>query len=141
MRYLVAILIAACGPVDLQHATLPYAVEAATEQQRPLIVELSAQWCKPCHIFAEHVLTDPRVKEALKDVLFVSYDIDTANGRDAMRRCRVHGVPAVLGIDHDGNIRLEKLGTEPTADEFLVFMRQAHEVLATHADASAGSVK
>jgi len=129
------------GTTDLSHATLTYAVDAATDANRPLIVELSATWCKPCQIFATQVLTDPRVKEALRDVVFVSYDIDTAAGRDAMRRCHARGVPAVLGIDHDGIIRLEKFGTEPTADEFLVFMRQAHAVLGTHADGAAIKTK
>src|SRR5262245_43524613 len=128
----VAVLVAAgCGgPPDVAHATLPYAIEAANDAHRPLIVELSARWCKPCQLFATKVLTDPRVIEALKDVMFVTYDIDTPRGHDAMRRLHEHGVPAVLGIDHDGFVRLRKIGTEPTADEFLVFMRQAHQVLA-----------
>ena len=129
---LVGVLATGCAPPDLAHSTLPYAVEAANEADRPLIVELSAQWCKPCHVFAEKVLTDPRVKEALEDVVFVTYDIDTPRGQDAMRRCRERGVPSVLGIDHDGTVRLRKVGTEPTADEFLVFMRQAHAVLGRH---------
>jgi thiol:disulfide interchange protein len=135
LRWCLFAALGGCGTTDLAHATLPYAIDAASEAHRPLIIELSATWCKPCHVFATQVLTDPRVKEALRDVLFVSYDIDTPNGRDAMQRCRVRGVPAVLGIDHEGVVRLEKLGTEPTADEFLVFMRQAHAVLGTPAQA------
>ena len=104
---------------------LPYAIEAANTSHRPLVVELGATWCKPCHIFAEHVLTDPRVQAALADFTFVQYDIDTPAGSDAIHRCRVSGVPTVVGIDHDGIVRLLKTGTEPTADEFLVFLRQA----------------
>lgn len=117
------------GSSDLSRQLLPYAIDAATDAHKPLIIELSATWCGPCRLFASQVLTDPRVQAALADVMFVRYDIDTPAGRDAMHRCRVRGVPAVLGIDHDGNIRVEKLGTEPTADEFLVFMKQAHQVL------------
>ncbi|MFT3699123.1 MAG: thioredoxin family protein [Kofleriaceae bacterium] len=123
------VLVAACGTTDLQHATLPYAVQTAAEQDKPLIVELWATWCKPCKVFETHVLTDPRVQAALADVVFVRYDIDTPNGHDAMRRTREHGVPTVLGIDHEGTVRLRKVGTEPTADEFLNFMRQAHDKL------------
>ncbi len=126
------VTLGACGAQDLAHKTLPYAIQAANDQNRPLIVELSAEWCKPCKVFATKVLTDPRVQDALKDVVFVTFDIDTPRGHDAMLRCREHGVPAVLGIDHDGRVRLRKLGTEPTADEFLVFMRQAHAVLGAH---------
>jgi thiol:disulfide interchange protein len=131
LRWLtLCIFISSCAAPDLGHATLPFAIEAASSADRPLVVELSATWCKPCQVFASQVLTDPRLEVALRDVLFVRYDVDTPPGRDAMARCRVRGIPAVLGIDHDGFVRLEKLGTEPTADEFLVFLRQVHQVLA-----------
>jgi len=124
-----AVASAGCGTTDVNKALLPYVIEAAAEQRRPLIIELWATWCEPCKVFEERVLTDPRVQEALRGVLFVRFDIDTARGRDAMRRTRMRGVPAVLGIDHQGFIRVAKVGTEPTADEFLVFMKQAHQVL------------
>lgn len=126
----IALMLAgACATPDASKALLPYAIEAAADQHKPLIIELYATWCKPCRVFEEHVLTDPRVQDALRGVLFVRYDIDTGRGRDAMMRTRMRGVPAVVGIDHEGYIRLVKVGTEPTADEFLVFMKQAHQVL------------
>jgi thiol:disulfide interchange protein len=134
MRGWVLLVLAGCAPVDLERATLPYAIQAAADANKPLIVELGASWCKPCRIFEQRVLTDPRVREAMRDVIFVRYDIDTPRGKDAARRTRSRGVPTVLGIDHRGYIRVKKVGTEPTADEFLVFMRQAREVLATQAD-------
>lgn len=111
--------------------TLPFDLWAANNQGRPLIVELSATWCKPCQMFQTMVLSDPRVKEALRDVVFVTYDIDTPAGRDAMERSGIRSVPAVLGIDRDGVVRVAKIGTEPTPDEFLVFMQRAHTILSS----------
>jgi thiol:disulfide interchange protein len=134
MRGLALIVLVGCAPVDLDRALLPYAIEAARDQKKPLIIELGASWCKPCRIFEQRVLTDPRVQEAMRDVIFVRYDIDTPRGKDAQRRTRSRGVPTVLGIDHRGFIRVKKVGTEPTADEFLVFMKQAHAVLGTPAN-------
>ncbi len=110
--------------------TLPFDVWTANNQGRPLIVELSASWCKPCQMFETLVLKDPRVKQALSDVLFVSYDIDSPAGREAMERSGIHSVPAVLGIDRDGVVRVAKIGTEATPDEFLAFMEKAHAMLA-----------
>lgn len=130
----------ACGPIpssELSRKALPIAIGAASDQNRPLIVELSAEWCKPCQIFARQVLSDPRVQEALRDVVFVRYDIDTPAGRDAMYRCHARGVPAVLGIDHGGFIQMRTLGAEPTADEFLAFLRQVRAVLGAPAAAAA----
>ena len=127
MRWLVAAALAAgCGAPDGHHALLPYAIDAAAKAHQPLVVEFNAVWCKPCEIFATQVLTDPRVVAALKDVYFVQYDIDTNAGRDAMLRCRVRGVPTVVGIDTKGFVLLKKTGTEPTADQFLEFLREAH---------------
>lgn len=133
MRSIVALVVVAgcAAPSDLSRVTLPYAIEAAAAQHRPLVIELGATWCKACQVFETKVLPDPRVQAALRDVVFVRYDVDTPSGKDAMLRCRTRGVPAVLGIDHDGRVRLEKIGTEPTADEFVRFMKQAHDVLAT----------
>ena len=80
-------------------------------------------------VFAEQVLTDPRVRDALREVTFVQYDIDTSAGADAARRCHVDGVPAVVGVDRVGNTPLRKAGIEPTADEFLAFLREAETTL------------
>jgi thiol:disulfide interchange protein DsbD len=119
----------ACAAEHPQHPWLGIAIDEAKDADKPLVVEFYAEWCKPCHLFADSVLPDPRVQVALRDVMFLRYDIDTTTGRDAMRRCRVRGVPTVVGIDHAGFVRVKKTGTEPTADEFLVFLRQARTAL------------
>jgi thiol:disulfide interchange protein len=118
------------GPAGGGSPSLADAIAAATRAHQPLVVEFGATWCKPCHVFAEQVLTDPRVRDALREVTFVQYDIDTSAGADAARRCHVDGVPAVVGVDHVGNAPLRKAGIEPTADEFLAFLREAEAMLA-----------
>jgi thioredoxin:protein disulfide reductase len=100
-------------------------IDAANRAGQPLVVEFGATWCKPCHAFADHVLTDPRVQAELRGVAFVQYDIDTPAGADAMRRCQIAGVPAVVGVEHDGSVRPMKAGVEPTVDEFVAFLRDA----------------
>jgi thiol:disulfide interchange protein len=124
--WLVAVVLAGCGSPDGHHALLPYAIDASAKAHQPLVVEFNAVWCKPCELFAKTVLTDPRVVAALADVYFVQYDIDTNAGRDAQRRCHVDRVPTVVGIDAQGYVQLKKTGTEPTADQFLEFLREAH---------------
>jgi thiol-disulfide isomerase/thioredoxin len=128
----IALAFSCAAPTGKGPLLLGYTIEKANEQHLPLVVEFNATWCKPCRVFAEQVLTDPRVTEALRDVMFVQYDIDTPAGADASHRCKVHTVPVVVGIDHDGFVRLIKRGTEPTADEFLEFLRQAKTRLGTH---------
>jgi thioredoxin:protein disulfide reductase len=104
-------------------------IAAAAKQKKPLIVEFYARWCKPCRHFEEQILTDPRVQAALANVVFVRYDIEAPAGKDAYARCQGQGIPLVVGIDGQGNIRLAKTGTESTPDEFLQFLGEAQVVL------------
>ncbi len=103
--------------------TLTVAIDTANRTQRPLVAEFGATWCKPCHVFAEQVLTDPRVVAALGGVTFVQYDIETPVGADAMRRCEITGVPAIVSLDRAGSVRARKAGAALTSDEFLAFLR------------------
>ena len=104
---------------------LSAAIDAANRTHHPLVVEFGAAWCKPCHVFADHVLTDARVQAALRDITFVQYDIDTSIGADAAHRCNVAGVPAIVGVDPGGKVTSSKTGSAPTVDEFLAFLHAA----------------
>jgi thiol:disulfide interchange protein DsbD len=127
MRIALAVLALAAGCGGPMY--LADHLAAAREEHRPLVVEFYAQWCKPCHVFEERVLPDPRVQQALANVRFVRYDIDTPVGQDAARRCQVTAVPTVVGVDHQGYVRLVKRGTEPTPERFLDFLAEASRVL------------
>ncbi|MEO7731387.1 MAG: thioredoxin family protein [Kofleriaceae bacterium] len=97
----------------------------ANRAHHPLIAEFGATWCAPCHVFANTVLPDARVQAALRDVAFVQYDVDTAAGAEAARRCNVAGVPAIVLVAPDGTVRRMTAGEEPTTDQFLAFVAEA----------------
>ncbi|CAN5374494.1 hypothetical protein BH11MYX1_BH11MYX1_02300 [soil metagenome] len=105
--------------------TLPDRLAAANAARQPLVVEFGATWCRPCHDFADHVLTDARVQAALRDIVFVQYDIETSSGADAAKRCNITGVPAVVEVAPDGSPRPLKMGSEPTVEEFVTFLQRA----------------
>ena len=105
--------------------TLPDRLAAANAARQPLVIEFGATWCGPCHDFADHVLTDARVRAALRDIVFVQYDIETASGADAAKRCNVTGVPAVIEVAPDGSPRPLAMGSEPTVEELVTFLQRA----------------
>jgi thiol:disulfide interchange protein DsbD len=131
MRHaLFALFLTACS-LNNGPPRLGYAVEAAAEHKKPLVVEFYATWCGPCKHFESTILPDARVQAALAGVEFVRYDVDTDVGKEAFERCHASAMPTFVGIDRTGVVRLFKTGTESSADEFLDFLAQAKRVLAT----------
>ena len=121
MRFvLCALLLCACA--SSRHGWIEDEVRAAAVQNRPLVVEFHARWCEPCKQFERTVLPDPRVREALASVRFVSYDGDSSVGKDAMARCSVNSFPTFVVIDARGSVRMMKVGNAGGVDEFLRFL-------------------
>jgi len=83
---------AAAEPLDA-------AIERAKAADMPLVVELGAEWCKPCKVFEKDILPDMRVQKALASVVFVRYDADEPQGKDAVTRLSARSFPTfvVLG--------------------------------------------
>jgi hypothetical protein len=104
--------------------TLDEAVAHAAQANKPLIVELYADWCVPCHVFEERVLARADVKRALATVEFVRYDIDRPVGGYIADRFNTTGVPAFLLSDGAGKELTRHLGGY-SATEFLALIARA----------------
>lgn len=126
MRSLLFVALVACASDRSTSTAAPTLLAdhmaSANRAHEPVVVELGASWCKPCHEFNDHVLPDPRVQDALRGVEFVQYDIDTSAGADAMKRCNVAAIPAVVRIAPDGTPEVLVAGAEPTVDQLVAFL-------------------
>lgn len=109
--------------------TLAAAIASGQARHQPVIAEFGAAWCAPCRVFAEQVLTDPRVTAALRDVTFVQYDLETPVGKAAAARCQVTAIPALVGVAPDGSLRPLMAGAAPTVDQLLAVIAAAHAEL------------
>jgi thiol-disulfide isomerase/thioredoxin len=105
--------------------TLDEAIAHAAQTNKPLVVELYAEWCGPCHVFEEKVLTRADVKSELATVDFIRYDIDRPIGGDIADRFNAAGVPAFLVFDRAGKERFRHLGGFAPR-EFLDFLARAN---------------
>jgi len=112
-------------------AWAPYtdaALEQAQREQRPILIDIYADWCLPC-VEMDHVtFRHPDVGAALAGISTLRLDVTdevSAEGQRLIQRYRVYGAPTILVFDRTGKERtdLRILGFM-TPDEFLEVLRQ-----------------
>jgi len=78
------------------------AVQAARESGRPLLLDFTAVWCKPCKAMDEKFWVLPEVVEAMKPFIAVKINFD--NDKFLVGRYGVAAIPYVAFTDPLGNM-------------------------------------
>jgi thiol:disulfide interchange protein DsbD len=111
----------------------PYSLEKIANSDKPVLIDLYADWCIPCHEMDKRTFTDSRVVE--KSKLFLTLRVDlTHTGSPEVEKLaqdfRIVGVPTFVFLDAKGDELpdLRQVGFVPV-DEFLTVMGKA---LAAH---------
>ncbi len=91
--------------------TIEDAIAHAAAAHKPLLLEFSTDWCKPCKIFEQTTLVDKRVQAALAGVEFVRYDAEAPPGIAAAMKYKVTSYPTFIGVDERGESRAKSSGT------------------------------
>ena len=81
-------------------ATLPTLAEGQL-----LIVEVSADWCTPCHALHNEVLATPRADDVVGPDVAVVLDFDSDYGQRVKREHGIVGIPSTLVFDRTGTER------------------------------------
>jgi thioredoxin:protein disulfide reductase len=94
------------------------AVETARAQDKPILVDFTAEWCVTCKEIDRTVFADPTVQARLRDVAFIRADVTDYNeaSRDLMRRFGVVGPPTILFLDPKTGQELAPARTIGTID-------------------------
>jgi thiol:disulfide interchange protein len=100
---------------DLQAAK----AEAASSG-KPVLAYFTASWCGPCQRMHEETWPDPRVAEALKQVVPVKIDVD--QNSDVAMSFNVDGIPRLQMIQPDGAAGRSREGFA-TADELVKWLK------------------
>ena len=84
------------------------ALARAKEEQKPIVLDFSAEWCAPCQQMVRKVFPDPGVVELLKRFIFVT--IDTDEYPALAQKFGVVGMPDIRILSPDGKEVRQLLG-------------------------------
>jgi thiol:disulfide interchange protein DsbD len=87
------------------HTDVEAAVARAREEQRPYVMDFTAEWCAACKELENVTFTDADVAEELSGYVLIRLDMTQNDERDAalMEEHGVNGLPAVIVYRSDGS--------------------------------------
>lgn len=83
-------------------APLDEALAQAKRENKPIVLDFSAEWCVPCRRMEKTTLVDPRVVERLKQVIFVR--LDTDQRPEIAQKLGVVGLPDIRFVTPNGRM-------------------------------------
>lgn len=90
------------------HESLSDALTEAEARQTLVLVDAYADWCELCRRLDEGTLSDPRVRDKLRD--FTILKIDTDEQRQLAVRFRVRELPTTLVLNESGAVVARRSG-------------------------------
>lgn len=100
------------------------AMEIAKKENKPIFLELYADWCTICKSLEKNILPDPSVQNVLDDYILVRL-----NGEEfpnLMERYEVQGFPTLLFLDKYANY-IQKLSGMPSKELLIREAKLAHK--------------
>ncbi|PKB71768.1 MAG: hypothetical protein BZY87_03930 [SAR202 cluster bacterium Io17-Chloro-G6] len=97
------------------------AFNASREEQKPLLLTLTATWCHWCHVLDETSYSDPRVIRLINSD-FIPVRVDVDRRPDISRRYNQGGFPSVAILDGEGGLLAGRVYIPP--DEMLALLER-----------------
>lgn len=92
---------------------------------KALLIELSAEWCAACKVFEDRVLPDPTVIDALRDVIWVRYDVEQPAGAEVAKVFSAQALPLFVVLDARGGTLGRFFGAPTDPGIFVEVVRQS----------------
>ena len=101
--------------------SLDNALAKAKAENKPIVLDLNAEWCAPCRKLERLTFPDPRVKALLEQTVFLR--IDTDKNPVIAQRLGVEGLPDIRFVLPDGTI-IRQLRSFQDAESFSIELEQ-----------------
>lgn len=89
---------------DFLDISFKRAQNLASNKGKVVMVKFEADWCQLCQRMDRETLSDERVQAALREIIAIRVDMDSAQGREMGRRRGVVGLPTLLFFAPEGNL-------------------------------------
>lgn len=97
--------------------TVDAALQASSQQHRPVLLDFHAVWCYSCYYMASHVLTGAEWSTVERKAIVVDVDADSPEGQAWMDKLKISFLPSYVVLDEHGN-ELGRISAEQPRQKF-----------------------
>ncbi|MFO7951098.1 MAG: thioredoxin family protein [Candidatus Fermentibacteraceae bacterium] len=98
----------------------------AEETGRPLLIDLYADWCGPCHTLEEEYFPHEAVQPVLSSFVLLRVNVDVEPGQSMARDYGANAIPTVVIAEADGTEIDRIVGITPSPE---AYARQLQDIL------------
>jgi len=93
------------GKVDFYQGDFGLLLDKAAANQKPIFVDVYADWCLPCKQMDKHVFTNDKLARYLNDN-FINYKMDSDGNQGDMIKAvySVQMLPSLIFLDNEGEL-------------------------------------
>ncbi len=113
------------GSADVEYSDGEWIVDdfdrasALAEQTgRPLLIDLYADWCPPCHTLGEEYFPSEALQPILSNFVLLKVDVDVEPGQSMARDYGANAIPTVVVAEADGTEIDRIVGITQTPGEY-----------------------
>lgn len=97
--------------IVFESATYEDVLAKAKSQNKPIMIDFSADWCVPCQVMESEVFTNPQLSRVINEnFIALQVDVSQFTGMDIAEEYGVSIYPTIIFLHSDGNVANRQTG-------------------------------